>query len=128
VFNPEVRIPRKRQQIIHKLQTDVAPGTFTPRAVYDGSALLYSSHPLRRAAWEGGTVNIKFLSTLFDLLTSRLKFAVSLGATPPPPGSSRGIFQVRLTRSAGSTIKPTYVIYFLFIALSLVLTWIPPVT
>ncbi|KAF7359349.1 Argonaute-like protein [Mycena sanguinolenta] len=42
-FNPADPKPQKRQRLIHALQVVVYPNIFTPRAVYDGSRLLYSS-------------------------------------------------------------------------------------
>ncbi|KAH0584050.1 hypothetical protein H2248_009624 [Termitomyces sp. 'cryptogamus'] len=62
VFTPEVTIPRKRQEIIHKLQTVVAPEIFSPRAVYDGNVLLYASKPLKLTA--EGTGNVRSLAPL----------------------------------------------------------------
>ncbi|KAH9910664.1 argonaute-like protein [Epithele typhae] len=38
--------PRMNREIVHRLQTQIAPGTFTPRAVYDGRANLYSTGKL----------------------------------------------------------------------------------
>lgn len=53
VIKPDVPIIRKRHEIINKLQTVVAPSVFSPRALYDGKAIMYVSHELRLGA--GGT-------------------------------------------------------------------------
>ncbi|KAG6874284.1 hypothetical protein C0995_001509 [Termitomyces sp. Mi166 len=61
VFTPEVKILHKRQEIIHKMQTVVAPEIFSPRAVYDGNALMYASQPLKLpASGAGNVMNLVF--------------------------------------------------------------------
>lgn len=67
VFKPEVKIPRKRQEIIHKLQTVVAPEIFSPRAVYDGNALLYASKALELPS--KGTGNVRSLVFIMMIRT-----------------------------------------------------------
>lgn len=58
VITPEVKVARKRQEIIHKLQNVITPGISNPRAIYDGKALLYSSQPLNLPGGGAGSVNI----------------------------------------------------------------------
>ncbi|KNZ75349.1 Protein argonaute-3 [Termitomyces sp. J132] len=89
VFTPEVTIPRKRQEIIHKLQTVVAPEIFSPRAVYDGNVLLYASKPLKLTA--EGTGN----------------FSVSLTAVSPQSAATytRGVYNVKLTETIGESVR-----------------------
>ncbi|KAG6820560.1 hypothetical protein H0H93_015080 [Arthromyces matolae] len=86
---PVVKIPRKRQEIVHKLQTVVAAEIFSPRAVYDGNALLYSSHPL----------NLKDAGTE--------SFSVSLLTDSPNSAvpRTRGIYQVKLTKTIGDPVR-----------------------
>ncbi|KAL0956200.1 hypothetical protein HGRIS_002357 [Hohenbuehelia grisea] len=84
-FNPEVRTPQRRQEIIHKLQIEVAPETFNPRAVYDGRFIMYTSKPLVLPS-QGGS-----------------SFTVSFGN----PQSDRGNYVVRITRTAGAVIIPS---------------------
>ncbi|KAG6869093.1 hypothetical protein C0993_003413 [Termitomyces sp. T159_Od127] len=89
VFTPEVKIPRKRQEIIHKLQTVVEPRIFSPRAVYDGNALLYASKPLELPAQ--GTGN----------------FSVSLTTVLPKSATTytRGVYNIKLTETIGDLVK-----------------------
>ncbi|KAL0947384.1 hypothetical protein HGRIS_013500 [Hohenbuehelia grisea] len=82
-FNPEVKTPLRRQEIIHKLQVEVAPAIFNPRAVYDGRFIMYTSQPL---AFDGAS-----------------SFTISFG----DPKSDRGNYIVRITRTAGAVIKPS---------------------
>ncbi|KAF9463147.1 Piwi domain-containing protein [Collybia nuda] len=81
------KAPRKRQEIIHKLQTVVAPDIFSPRAVYDGKALLYAPQALQLPSSGGGT------------------FLVSLTSQAPVIGT-RGTFQVKISQTIGDVIKP----------------------
>ena len=37
---------RRRQEIIDRLQTHTAPQNFTPKALYDGKAIMFASHSL----------------------------------------------------------------------------------
>jgi hypothetical protein len=46
-FRPECNIQRKRQELIDNLQNEVAPGIFSPRGVYDGTALMYALKTFR---------------------------------------------------------------------------------
>ncbi|KAG6854931.1 hypothetical protein C0991_009754 [Blastosporella zonata] len=89
VITPEVKIPRKRQEIIHKLQTVVAPEIFSPRAVYDGNLLLYSSRPLRLIG--GGTGS-------FDVSLSQVLPATNVTQI-------RGVFHVKITETIGETVR-----------------------
>lgn len=41
-FSPEIKIMRRRHELVSILQTDVQPNLFTPRALYDGKAILFS--------------------------------------------------------------------------------------
>ncbi|TFY78278.1 hypothetical protein EWM64_g5734 [Hericium alpestre] len=46
VFNPEMKQPLRAYEVIEKLQTNVAPGIFVPRAAYDGKKNLFASRRL----------------------------------------------------------------------------------
>ncbi|RDB21168.1 Protein argonaute [Hypsizygus marmoreus] len=81
-------LARKRQEIIHKLQTLIAPEIFSPRAIYDGRAILYASRPLKLPSGDGGS------------------FTVSLTAAPPAPGA-RGSYEVKLTKTIGASVDAT---------------------
>ncbi|KAJ3728781.1 ribonuclease H-like domain-containing protein, partial [Lentinula raphanica] len=50
----------RRQELIDKLQTDVARQIFNPRALYDGKALMYSSHRLELPTGDGSSVSSRF--------------------------------------------------------------------
>ncbi|KAH7929773.1 Piwi-domain-containing protein [Leucogyrophana mollusca] len=80
--------PRKRHAIVERLQNHTAPTIFNPRCVYDGKAILYSSHALMLA--DGSTGN----------------FYVSLSDRPLPadPSGSRGVYSIKLSRVAGDPI------------------------
>ncbi|KAJ7163421.1 Piwi domain-containing protein [Mycena crocata] len=71
-FQPEQPIANKRQEILHRLQTSVAPEIFHPRGIYDGKSLLYLSHRLNVPG-----ANCKVPSTL-SLYTHRLSHYHSL--------------------------------------------------
>lgn len=45
-FSPEIKIARRRIELINVLQTDVQPSIFTPRALYDGKTILFSQRQL----------------------------------------------------------------------------------
>lgn len=56
VFKPDVEAFGRRQELFDKLQSTVAPQIFSPRALYDGKALVYSSHRLKLASGDGSSV------------------------------------------------------------------------
>ncbi|KAG6832694.1 hypothetical protein H0H92_012266 [Tricholoma furcatifolium] len=89
VFEPKVKHPRRRQEIMHKLQVVVAPEIFSPRAIYDGDALLYASFSLRLPG--DGTGN----------------FTVNLNASQSKPAqtNARGAYDVSLTKTDGELVK-----------------------
>ncbi|KAJ4488415.1 Piwi domain-containing protein [Lentinula aciculospora] len=68
------------------LQSIVAPDIFSPRALYDGSALVYSSHRLELASGDGSS----FL----------------IGWSDKPIEGERGSFRVTLKLTAGEMIRP----------------------
>ncbi|KAJ4488451.1 Piwi domain-containing protein [Lentinula aciculospora] len=90
VIQPERKNVEDRQLIMKKLQTSVAPTIFSPRALYDGNALLYSSHMLRLAG--GG-------SAKFDIDLTGLR-------TEAKPGA-RGVYTVQLTLTSSNPIRPS---------------------
>ncbi|KAJ3923278.1 Piwi domain-containing protein, partial [Lentinula edodes] len=79
-----------RQLIIKKLQGTVAPIIFSPRALYDGNALLYSSHMLSLAGGGSATFNV-------DSSDSRRE---------AKPGA-RGVYTVQLTLTSSDPIRPS---------------------
>ncbi|KAF5387039.1 hypothetical protein D9615_001654 [Tricholomella constricta] len=89
IITPEVKIPRKRQEIIHKLQTVIAPNIFSPRAVYDGKAIMYASKPLQLPGGGAGSFTVCLTATL------------PTSATP----QARGSFEVKITNTIGEVIK-----------------------
>jgi eukaryotic translation initiation factor 2C len=46
VISPEVPNPRRRQEIIDRLQLYTAPNVFNPRALFDGRAIMFSTRDL----------------------------------------------------------------------------------
>jgi hypothetical protein len=104
VIQPEMKIPRKRQEIIHKLQTVVAPNIFSPRAIYDGRALMYAPKSLQLSAGGGGSVCLHIYAA-HPHLNKIQQFLVSLTSKPPVVNTS-GTFQVRITQTIGGIIKP----------------------
>ncbi|TFK39399.1 argonaute-like protein [Crucibulum laeve] len=54
-FQPEVKAPRRRWELISKLQTAIAPEVFNPRIIYDGNVILYSRQPLKLSGGNKGS-------------------------------------------------------------------------
>ncbi|KAF8919662.1 Piwi domain-containing protein [Mucidula mucida] len=90
-LSPETQIFRKRQEIIQRLQNNVAPEIFNPKVLYDGNAIIYSSHRLRLPG--GGAAS--FLVSLSDIQR-----------TAPLVEGDKGVIKVTLTRTSGATIRP----------------------
>ncbi|KAJ7197205.1 argonaute-like protein [Mycena pura] len=88
-FNPDLPIAAKRERVIHRLQTSIAPHVFHPRGVYDSRRLLYLSHQLNLPGGGSG------------------RFTVSLGDNPNAQLGARGVFEVLIARTAGGTIRPS---------------------
>ncbi|KAJ4464674.1 Piwi domain-containing protein [Lentinula edodes] len=86
VFKPDVEAFGRRQELFDKLQSIVAPQIFSPRALYDGKALVYSSHRLKLASGDGSS----FL----------------VGWSDRPVEGNRGTFRVTLKLTAGEMIRP----------------------
>ncbi|KAJ8093175.1 hypothetical protein PM082_020660 [Marasmius tenuissimus] len=86
-IEPEVKDFSRRQEIVRKVHTSVAPEVFRGLPIYDGKRLIYIPEELRL----GGS-------------TSQI-FPVSLSAAPYSLGG-RGCFQVRLTKTVGDPINP----------------------
>ncbi|KAF9049360.1 Piwi-domain-containing protein [Hymenopellis radicata] len=85
------KIFRKRQEVIQRLQNNVAPETFHPKVLYDGDAIIYSSHRLKLPG--GGAAS--FLVSLSDVQRSA-----------PLVEGDKGVIKVTLTRTSGATIRP----------------------
>ncbi|KAJ6488611.1 argonaute-like protein [Mycena vitilis] len=83
VFNPADPKPQKRQRLIHAMQTTVYPKVFSPRAVYDGNKLLYSS-----ANIANGTYRVH-------------------GSNQNAPHDAPGWYDIQIARTAGEPIVPT---------------------
>ncbi|KAJ7445725.1 argonaute-like protein [Mycena galericulata] len=77
--------PAKRQRLIHALQTTAYPKVFSPRAVYDGGRLLYSSHLL-----QDGSFRVH-------------------GSNQDTKDDAPGWYDITITRTAGKDIVPTHV-------------------
>ncbi|KAJ3905321.1 Piwi domain-containing protein [Lentinula edodes] len=90
IIRPERKRFEDRQLIIKKLQGTVAPIIFSPRALYDGNALLYSSHMLSLAGGGSATFNV-------DSSDSRRE---------AKPGA-RGVYTVQLTLTSSDPIRPS---------------------
>jgi eukaryotic translation initiation factor 2C len=89
-FTPAVPIPRKRQEFFQRLQTNVAPGIFNPKVLYDGTSIAFSP---RRLEFPGGGTGCMW--------------NVSLSGEPPRDSQGKGVIQIRLTQTAGGLITPT---------------------
>ncbi|KAF8994801.1 hypothetical protein BDQ17DRAFT_1330924 [Cyathus striatus] len=99
VINPEIKPPRKRQQLLHHLQTVVEPDIFHPRALYDGKAILYSSHELRLPE---GRVEDELTSRIF----AYFQFCVTLAKNQTVPLGTKGAVEIILSLTAGGVITP----------------------
>ncbi|KAF9072959.1 Piwi domain-containing protein [Rhodocollybia butyracea] len=99
VFEPEVSNFARRQELFDRLQTHVAPHVFNPRAMYDGKALVFSSHLLRDTAGDG----------------SGLQFLVGF-SNKPPTETVRGVYKLifKLTASEPISAKQVYSVTSLF--------------
>jgi eukaryotic translation initiation factor 2C len=53
----DIKNPRRRVEIVEKLQNHVNSKLFTPRCVYDGTVILYSPRELPLAGGDSHTVN-----------------------------------------------------------------------
>ncbi|KAJ7615087.1 hypothetical protein DFH06DRAFT_1367836 [Mycena polygramma] len=82
MFTPADPKPQKRQRLIHAMQTTVYPKVFSPRAVYDGNKLLYSS-----ANIANGTYRVH-------------------GSNQKAPHDAPGWYDIQI-RTAGEPIVPT---------------------
>ncbi|KAG6889711.1 hypothetical protein C0992_004340 [Termitomyces sp. T32_za158] len=107
VFKPEVKIPRKRQEIIHKLQTVLEPGIFSPRAVYDGNALLYASKPLELTAKDPKTLTAINLLQLLIRQGPNQKYAHNNRAYFIPEGSKPIGSGLELWHGYFQSVRPT---------------------
>ncbi|KAL0580200.1 hypothetical protein V5O48_001793 [Marasmius crinis-equi] len=85
-FFPEVRDFARRQEIVRKLHTTVAPYMFRGLPIYDGKRLMYVPEELQL---EGTSQH----------------FSVSLTNAPYTEGG-RGCYQVRLEKTAGLPVRP----------------------
>ncbi|KAG7096702.1 hypothetical protein E1B28_004116 [Marasmius oreades] len=91
---PEVKDFDRRQEVIRKLQTSVAPGTFSSLLIYDGRSLLYVSSELKLPG------------------SSSASFLVSLTDAPPVEGA-RGTYCVKVTKTTYEPIRPSDIINLL---------------
>lgn len=53
---------RLNMDLIKHLQENVAPGIFTPRAVYDGRKNMFSAEPLRLPGVDGNSGEVRFVA------------------------------------------------------------------
>ncbi|KAE9406783.1 Piwi-domain-containing protein [Gymnopus androsaceus JB14] len=90
LFSPEMKRFEGRQAIMHKLQAVVLPNVFNPRALYDGNALLYSSHALNLESGGSGTYDV-------DLSDSGR----------PVVRGTRGVYSVYVKLTSGDPIRPS---------------------
>ncbi|KAJ7121276.1 hypothetical protein C8R43DRAFT_959621 [Mycena crocata] len=83
----EERQPKvaKRQRLVHTLQTTAYPNVFNPRAVYDGSRLLYATY-------------------LIPSSTYRVH-----GSNQQAPQNAPGWYDIRITRTIGKEIDSRHV-------------------
>ncbi|KAK0448292.1 argonaute-like protein [Desarmillaria tabescens] len=87
-FSPEVKIFRKRQELIHKLQNVVAADVFHDRALYDGKYSMYLRYAIQ--------ANVSFV---VDLREGPSVQRVVEG--------QRGVHRITLTRTSGDPIQPS---------------------
>ncbi|KAF9003115.1 Piwi-domain-containing protein [Hymenopellis radicata] len=90
-FSPKPKTFCKRQEVIQHLQNSVAPTTFRPKALYDGDAIIYSSHRLKLRDSKGGSI----LVSLSDVQ----------GSAPLVEGG-KDVIMVTLKRTFSPTIRP----------------------
>ncbi|KAJ3822248.1 ribonuclease H-like domain-containing protein [Lentinula raphanica] len=75
------------KELIDKLQTDVARQIFNPRALYDGKALVYSSHRLELPTGDGSSFLVGWTDKLVE--------------------GNRGTYRVTIKLTAGEIIRPS---------------------
>ncbi|KAG7452837.1 Piwi-domain-containing protein [Guyanagaster necrorhizus] len=90
-ISPQVDRFKTRQAILRKLQNDIAPSIFCPKAIYDGDAILYASKDLELPS--GGK------SSFLVSLSNQHQSTVTEG--------TRGVYAITLTKTIGQTIKPS---------------------
>lgn len=55
-ISPEPKTPRQAHEIMDRLQNHAYPSVFTPKAIYDGKAILFVSHQLQLGGGNSGEV------------------------------------------------------------------------
>ncbi|KAJ8592794.1 hypothetical protein M405DRAFT_859423 [Rhizopogon salebrosus TDB-379] len=84
----DIKNPRRRAEIVEKLQNHVHPKLFTPRCVYDGTVILYSPRELPLAGGDSHTFEVN------------MSDKPRLDASAP----ARGLFKVALKKVSGETV------------------------
>ncbi|KAK0502821.1 Piwi domain-containing protein [Armillaria luteobubalina] len=90
-INPKVEGFKTRQTLMRKLQNNIAPSVFFPKAMYDGDAILYASQDLELPSAGKGS----FLVSLSNKHPSTMQ------------EGAPGVFTVTVTKTLGDTVKPS---------------------
>ncbi|KAK0445504.1 hypothetical protein EV421DRAFT_325204 [Armillaria borealis] len=90
-ISPKVEGFKTRQILMRKLQNNIAPSVFCPKAMYDGDAILYASQDLELPSAGKGS------------------FLVSLSHKHPSTiqEGAPGVYTVTVTKTIGHTVKPS---------------------
>ncbi|KAK0240575.1 argonaute-like protein [Armillaria nabsnona] len=90
-ISPKVEGFKMRQILMRKLQNNIAPSVFCPKAMYDGDAILYASQDLELPSAGKGS----FLVSLSNKHPSTIQ------------ESAPGVYTVTVTKTIGHTVKPS---------------------
>ncbi|KAG1819562.1 ribonuclease H-like domain-containing protein [Suillus subaureus] len=103
----DVKNPRRRIEVFERLQNHTDPKLFTPRCIFDGTVIMYSSRELPLSGRDSQTCKSKvFESELLINLYLSEKFDVNMSDKPRVDGSAptRGVVQVTLKMVAADPI------------------------
>ncbi|THU80085.1 Piwi-domain-containing protein [Dendrothele bispora CBS 962.96] len=98
-ITPPIKPFSKRQELLHKLQHTVQPRFFTPKCIYDGNVILFSSRNLGVTAFLDFQVNISDRAVP-DQAQAQTQ---AQGARPP-----RGLYTVRISATAAEPVRPSH--------------------
>ncbi|KAJ6547086.1 ribonuclease H-like domain-containing protein [Mycena capillaripes] len=126
IFTPTDPKPPKRQRLIHTLQT-AAPyaQVFTPRAVYDGNRLLYSSKAIDNGVYRvhgsnqnappdaPGWYDIKITRTIGEpIVPANLNQLMTKGQATPQTATAMNLLQLLLSQAKNQASPNTGRAYF----------------
>ncbi len=93
---------------MHKLQVNVAPTIFNPRALYDGKALLYASRQLNLPAGGSGKVSLSKFNNFNVPLAHHVQFVIDLpDLNREPVVGQRGVYTVAIKLTNSEPIRPS---------------------